>query len=349
MAERQRRHDPALRPLVPAVDVQVGTADARCLDLDQHLVGRGLGHRHLVEPEARLRRRLPEREHRVAHGRNHADPGSPLRVVTDATPRSASTLDVTPMSSALPRSNLLYLGVGCAALVIAIVLILVSVLGVRSSAPRRTPSVPTTTTTATGDHPGASEGTGRDCHRALCFSGIPQQLNQLGNPKAKVTMIEFADLAVPLLPRVRARRAPRDHQGVRPHGQGEVRLLRDALHRRRLGAGPARGLRRRAPGQALELLDLLYRSQGAENSGWVTDDLLRWIGGSIPGFDTREDVRRPCSSPRSTRRSAAAASRREGQRELDAHVLRRARPAARSSTCRSALTPEAFRPRSTRW
>ena len=39
-------------------------------------------------------------------------------------------------------------------------------------------------------------------------------------------------------------------------------------------------------GRLWEYLDLLYRSQGAENSGWVTDELLRSVGASIPGFDT---------------------------------------------------------------
>jgi protein-disulfide isomerase len=34
-----------------------------------------------------------------------------------------------------------------------------------------------------------------------------------------------------------------------------------------------------------QFLDLLYRNQGAENSGWVTEDLLRSVGASIPGLD----------------------------------------------------------------
>ena len=39
-------------------------------------------------------------------------------------------------------------------------------------------------------------------------------------------------------------------------------------------------------GKLWNFSDLLYKSQGAENSGWITDDLLRQIGSSIPGFDT---------------------------------------------------------------
>src|SRR5439155_22195988 len=60
VAKRERRDDPALRPRVPPVDVQVGAADARGLDLDQHLVRRGLRDRDLVETQAGLRARLPQ-------------------------------------------------------------------------------------------------------------------------------------------------------------------------------------------------------------------------------------------------------------------------------------------------
>jgi protein-disulfide isomerase len=33
------------------------------------------------------------------------------------------------------------------------------------------------------------------------------------------------------------------------------------------------------------VVDLLYLNQGAENGGWVTDDLLVAIGRSVPGLD----------------------------------------------------------------
>jgi protein-disulfide isomerase len=33
------------------------------------------------------------------------------------------------------------------------------------------------------------------------------------------------------------------------------------------------------------LLDALYRNQGAENAGWLTEDLVRQLGAAIPGLD----------------------------------------------------------------
>ena len=54
-----------------------------------------------------------------------------------------------------------------------------------------------------------------------------------------------------------------------------------------------------------QCLDLLYKSQGGENTGWVTDDLLRSVGASIPGFDT-EKMLADMSSPEVDAAIAAA-------------------------------------------
>jgi protein-disulfide isomerase len=179
---------------------------------------------------------------------------------------------------------LLFVGVGGAALAIAVALILVSVLG--SSSAESTPA-PSTTTAASGPAGTAEppKTAGAAATTAL-FKGIPQRLNQLGNPDAKVTMIEFADLQCPYC---------RDYTvGALPAivkeyvRTGKVKLVFSGMEfigpdsDRALRAVYAAGLQ----GRMWNYLDLLYKSQGAENSGWVTDGLLRQVGDSIPGFDT---------------------------------------------------------------
>jgi protein-disulfide isomerase len=117
------------------------------------------------------------------------------------------------------------------------------------------------------------------------FRGIPQKLNVLGDPKAPVTMIEFADLQCPFCRTFALQALPtivRDY--VRP---GKVKLVFAGLafigpdSERALRATYAAGLQSRL----WTFLDLLYRNQGAENSGWVTDDLLRAAGRAIRGLD----------------------------------------------------------------
>jgi protein-disulfide isomerase len=120
---------------------------------------------------------------------------------------------------------------------------------------------------------------------AALFRGIPQSGNVLGRPGAPVTLVEFADLqcpycavyAVDVLPTivreyVRTGKIKLEFRGMAFVGDDSVTALRTVV---------AAGLQNRL----WNVLDLLYRNQGEENSGWVTEDLLRSIGGSVPGLD----------------------------------------------------------------
>ena len=63
VADRHRRRDRLLRPLVPIEDMDVGAADAGLVHLHQHVVGADLRNRLLREPQARLRLLLDEGAH----------------------------------------------------------------------------------------------------------------------------------------------------------------------------------------------------------------------------------------------------------------------------------------------
>ncbi len=67
MAGHHRHRNGLLRPLVPVVDMHVGAADRRLLDLDQHIVRADLRHRHLFHPDARFGLGLHQRPHHVRH------------------------------------------------------------------------------------------------------------------------------------------------------------------------------------------------------------------------------------------------------------------------------------------
>jgi protein-disulfide isomerase len=117
------------------------------------------------------------------------------------------------------------------------------------------------------------------------FTGIPQDGAFLGAPDTGVTLIEYADLQCPacraysesILPGV-------VEQYVRP---GEVRAEWRGLafigddSQKALRFVQAAGLQDRL----WNLQDALYRNQGGENSGWVTDDLIRELAAEIPGLD----------------------------------------------------------------
>jgi protein-disulfide isomerase len=117
------------------------------------------------------------------------------------------------------------------------------------------------------------------------FSGIPQDGAVLGTRDAAVTLIEYADLQCPAcraytetyLPEivdgyVRPGRVKSEFRGLSFIGPDSETALRYVI---------AAGLQDRL----WQLQEALYRSQGGENSGWVTEELVRDVASEIPGLD----------------------------------------------------------------
>jgi len=180
-----------------------------------------------------------------------------------------------------------------AAVAIAVALILVSVLGGGSD---DTQAAVTQTTTRAGTLPVEPDGGAGTTPAAparlpgaaetnALFKGVPQRLNELGRHGAPVTMIEFADLQCPYCKAYALDGLPGIVQDyVRA---GKVKLIFSGMafigpeSEQALRAVYAAGLQ----GKLWNYLDLLYRNQGAENSGWVNDQLIRSAATSIPGLD----------------------------------------------------------------
>ena len=117
------------------------------------------------------------------------------------------------------------------------------------------------------------------------LEGIPQEGAILGSPDAQVTLIEYADPQCPgcrfyteeLFPTivneyVRPGKVNTEFRGFPFIGPDSVKAYRFLL---------AAGLQNRL----WNLQEALYRNQGGENDGWVTDELLRQLAGEIDGLD----------------------------------------------------------------
>jgi protein-disulfide isomerase len=125
---------------------------------------------------------------------------------------------------------------------------------------------------------------GADETNAL-LADIPQDGIELGSPDAPVTLVEFADLQCPFCAQYSVDVFPTlVEEYVRP---GQVKMIFRGLAF--IGEDSEKALRAAfAAGEQNRLwhvADLLYRNQGAENSGWVSDEVLRALGPSIPGLD----------------------------------------------------------------
>jgi protein-disulfide isomerase len=117
------------------------------------------------------------------------------------------------------------------------------------------------------------------------LSGIPQNGRTLGAPDANVTLVEWADPQCPacrfyteeFFPTVvdeyvRPGRVKTEFRGFPFIGEDSVTAYQFLL-----AAGEQRKL--------WDLQEAMYRNQGGENDGWVTDELIRELGVEIPALD----------------------------------------------------------------
>lgn len=116
------------------------------------------------------------------------------------------------------------------------------------------------------------------------LDGIPQNRALLGADDATVTLIQFEDLQCPVCKSYQEEGFPGIvEEYVRP-GKVKLRFVGLAF----LGPDSEKALLHvlaaGEQGKLWQLTDALYANQGAENSGWVTDELLERLAGDL-GLD----------------------------------------------------------------
>jgi protein-disulfide isomerase len=195
-------------------------------------------------------------------------------------------------AAAVRRRRLTRLGavLGAAAAVVA-VLVAVSASGSGSA---------TTSTPA-----GASVNGARETSALL--AGIPQHGLALGDPKAPVRIVEFADLQCPFCRDYSLGTMPRlIRDDVRT---GKVRMEFQSLAF--IGPDSERAARvaqaAAAQNKLWNFVDLAYRNQGRENSGWASDAFLRALATAVPGLDVRRVLAQRDSAAVTARLDAANA------------------------------------------
>jgi protein-disulfide isomerase len=116
------------------------------------------------------------------------------------------------------------------------------------------------------------------------IDGIPQDRAVLGSPNAPVTLIQFEDLQCPICRRYQQEGFPEIVKEYVRTGKVKIRFVGLAF----IGPDSEKALLNvlaaGSQGKLFQLADALYANQGDENSGWVTDDLLKTLATGL-GLD----------------------------------------------------------------
>ena len=123
------------------------------------------------------------------------------------------------------------------------------------------------------------------------FRGIPQHGLVLGSPTSRARMVVYIDLQCPICREYETSVMPDLVDRYVRTGKAQVELRPWAF----IGPDSARGqaalFAAAAQNRAFQFAQVLYDNQGTENTGWLTDDMLRSIAASVPGLDTAQLMR----------------------------------------------------------
>lgn len=121
---------------------------------------------------------------------------------------------------------------------------------------------------------------------AAMLGGIPQDGLTLGNPKAKTTLVEFADPQCPVCKDFSDNYFPRVVEDQVRTGKVKVDLRLLTFIDNNAGGTDSQEAALTALAAAKQdklwnFIEVLYRNQGAEGSGWVTDQLMQKVAQAI--------------------------------------------------------------------
>jgi protein-disulfide isomerase len=136
-----------------------------------------------------------------------------------------------------------------------------------------------------GDEAGTTTGKPEGTAEVLeLYEGIPQRGVELGNPSAPYTLTEFADLQCPFCGEYARNALP---AVVRRYVRtGKLKLVFRSLKFIGEDSEEAARMAQAAgqQGRLFQFVELVYRNQGAEETGWVDDEYLRRIAAAV-GID----------------------------------------------------------------
>jgi protein-disulfide isomerase len=161
----------------------------------------------------------------------------------------------TKVDSGERRTRLLQIGAGAVFLAIVAVVVLI----VASSG---------------GDSGGDAENLKEVSAVDSLVSGVPQDGLVLGKPEAKVELIEFGDLQCPICKAYSEQILPQVIENKVDNGEAKVAFRNFIIIGEQSAPAGAAAIAAGNQGRGWNYLELFYRNQGEENSGYADDEFL---------------------------------------------------------------------------
>ncbi|HYC80826.1 MAG TPA: thioredoxin domain-containing protein [Solirubrobacterales bacterium] len=173
--------------------------------------------------------------------------------------REARLAEEAKASTGDRRTRLLQIGAGAVFLAIVAVVVVIVIAG------------------SSSDSGGDAENLQEVSQVDSLVNGIPQSKLVLGDPKAPVELIEYGDLQCPVCKTYSEEILPPIVEKQVKNGELKI-IFRNFLiiGEESLPAGAA-AIAAGAQGRGWNFLELFYRNQGKENSGYVTDEFLEAV------------------------------------------------------------------------
>lgn len=125
------------------------------------------------------------------------------------------------------------------------------------------------------------------------LNGIPQRGLTLGEPTAKVTLIEFGDLQCPVCKAFSEEIIPDVIDSKVRSGEAKIEFRNFTIISQESVPAGAAALAAGRQGRGWNFVELFYRNQGPEASGYVTDEFLTEVakGAGVPDIGQWNDDR----------------------------------------------------------
>jgi len=119
------------------------------------------------------------------------------------------------------------------------------------------------------------------------LDGIPQQGLTLGDPGAPVTLVEFGDLQCPVCKGFAEEVIPEVIDSRVRGGEAKIEFRNFTIISEESIPAAAAAIAAGEQGRGWDFIELFYRNQGIERSGYVTDDFLTEIarGAGVPDIE----------------------------------------------------------------